>query len=173
MSKSCKQCGEDVATSIHGAWQLKRSKFCNMVCYQAYHRRKKIVHCGKCGKTFSVGMSNRKQFCSARCRYKAARKDGTRYISGNGYVYIHKRDHPDGRYTRGWILEHRLIAEQTLGRRLRPGECVHHVNGIRADNRPENIIVCDNHGEHVKHHLRGYHGWIIGVIAPPNRAHAG
>lgn len=48
-----------------------------------------------------------------------------------GYVSIRK----DGK-TR---LEHRLVMEQMLGRALLPGENVHHKNGQRGDNRPENL----------------------------------
>ena len=59
------------------------------------------------------------------------RSDGTGSIDPNGYVNVQV----DNRR----MLQHRLVMEQMIGRELLPTENVHHINGQRADNRPENL----------------------------------
>lgn len=44
---------------------------------------------------------------------------------------------PNGTYAQ--ILEHRLVMQRQMGRPLLPDESVHHINGVRTDNRPENL----------------------------------
>lgn len=70
----------------------------------------------------------------------------------DGYVYILRPEHP-GATKDGYVLEHRLVAEQLLGRSLRADEDAHHKNGVRHDNRPENIEVLQ-HSQHIKHHYQ-------------------
>lgn len=60
------------------------------------------------------------------------RKGGGLWRTKEGYLR-------DTSYGRGIKFAHRLVMEEMLGRPLRQGETVHHRNGIRSDNRPENL----------------------------------
>lgn len=77
------------------------------------------------------------------CRSKRRKEQGERLNKQ------HQIEHgPRYRNLQGYILvqvngtyepEHRVVLEQQLGREMRQGESVHHKNGVRDDNRPENL----------------------------------
>ena len=62
----------------------------------------------------------------------------------SGYVRIFKPDHPFSNKS-GYILEHRLVMELNIGRYLLPSENIHHRNGVRDDNRLENLELWQTH----------------------------
>lgn len=57
----------------------------------------------------------------------------------DGYVFIRMPDHPRASSYTGRVREHIVVMEKILGRHLTAGEEVHHKNGVRNDNRPENL----------------------------------
>ena len=61
-----------------------------------------------------------------------------RHTNKDGYVYVYYRAHPNCD-KEGRVFEHRLVMEEKLGRYLLPFESVHHKNGVRKDNRIENL----------------------------------
>lgn len=69
----------------------------------------------------------------------------------NGYVEVNCPAHPKA-HSSGFVYAHILAAEQKLNRHLSDIEVVHHLNGIRTDNRPENLIVFKSNSDHSRYH---------------------
>lgn len=70
-----------------------------------------------------------------------------------GYIRVYAPGHPESD-SRGRAFEHRLIASDVLGKPLPAGACVHHVNGDPADNRPDNLVICQDADFHNLLHAR-------------------
>lgn len=71
-----------------------------------------------------------------------------------GYVLVMVGlGHPMANH-QGRVLEHRLLMAETIGRMLQPEEVVHHINGVKDDNRIENLQLFSSATDHVSHHWR-------------------
>lgn len=77
---------------------------------------------------------------------------GGRSVASNGYVLIRVGIDHHLADVRGYAYEHRVVAEQHLGRKLKPGEVVHHKNHNKQDNRPENLEVHKSIAHHFVEH---------------------
>jgi hypothetical protein len=109
-------------------------------------------HLGKKRKPFSkiwkkrIGEAGKKRKGILAGGYKG----GIKHLS-NGYIFILSHDHPN-KTKEGYVLEHRLVMEKKIGRILKKKEVVHHINEIRNDNRPENLMLFNNLTEHINYH---------------------
>lgn len=157
----CPTCGVE-RTVTH-----PRLKFCSRECRNRSYSRSKPRHCRRCGVEFTPFGSGRYYYCPACnlcgvegcteprtdgnwCDMHSMRiqrtgdhgpahrvpnnpKAGQGHVNKNGYRVLTIKGKT--------VAEHRIVMERILGRPLHPWENIHHKNGIRTDNRPENLEV--------------------------------
>lgn len=168
----CPTCGTDVYRTAREITEGKR-QYCSKACSDIGKIKEPVVKtCLTCGKTMTLKPSQGGlQYCSRKCmgvgitkrpmershNGRLARKDQ------QGYVMVFEPDHPNKSF-HGWQYEHRLVAERTIGRYLDSSEHVHHINGIKDDNRPENLAVMDGI-EHAALSARDYRDFIERELA--------
>lgn len=120
--------------------------FCSREHYFAFNkgtkrtRQRNHMVCDQCGISFprhASGVRGEHVYCGVNCAAAARGIDnaplpvGTVRLTTGGYFSLKTEG--------GWRPEHRVVMEQVLGRSLRAFENVHHLNGDRGDNRPENL----------------------------------
>ena len=153
VEKICPKCGNKFSD------KNKKKIYCSDKCYSnakayrnyirnGYHLNKKGI-CIRCKKEYWLKSYDQK-YCSSECSANAQKKylsipqclaEASRKLDKKlGYVRVYCPLHPKAN-TWGYVYEHRLIVEGMIGRQLTDQEHIHHINGKRWDNSPENLQI--------------------------------
>ena len=145
----CNDCGTESIIIWH-----------NYILAQTKHNRNGETFCRKCSAKRSAkaktGTKWKKKPEHIKIGPNHPSWKGGKYITTDGYVMVNvevgsiKTENEIGwnRYKR----EHFLVMEEHLGRKLKKGEVIHHINGIKTDNRIENLFLLINDKEHRQLH---------------------
>lgn len=152
-AKPCEWCSKEMYVRP-GA--VDRQRFCSKKCHDLWQRRNREDRtCETCGTIFDRPPSwetrQVARYCSNRCEslgriqrpLDRMHNDKPARLDNHGYVWVWEPEHAQSAPYKGWIAEHRLVAEGIIGRELTSEDEVHHINRIRHDNRPENLEVLD------------------------------
>jgi hypothetical protein len=88
----------------------------------------------------------------------------TKRVFKGDYIYAVVKNHPNAtKY--GYVLEHRIVMENKLGRLLGKNEVVHHIDENKRNNDPDNLEL-KTRSDHTKHHKQGTAKPLVNLICP-------
>lgn len=117
IERVCRSCGEVRSLAV---WRVRKDAgACSGLCLTCYNR---LV----------------RPLTAPHASHMSPRYKGGRIYNSHGYIELRLPTHPMAD-PKGYVLEHHLVMSKHLGRSLTREESVHHRNGKRDDNRPENL----------------------------------
>lgn len=128
-----------------------------------YDRKAICFRCGIEFERYPGKQKNERTFCSRDCYHEQLGEDNPkRRVNQKGGLTLEERkkirksrlgtgegksyEKTFGRHT------HRLVMEEKIGRNLKPGEVVHHIDGDIRNNSPDNLMLFQSQAEHLKWH---------------------
>lgn len=119
--------------------KVKSTRTCSVECGNRLKEAKKEMRCETCGETYiRPHGKTKRRFCSRSCAMVGRNRTGQK-AHPEGETYKHSGGYIQVKHHGKWMMQHRLVMEGVLGRKLDPNERIHHKNGVRDDNRPENL----------------------------------
>lgn len=154
---SCQVCGKEF--EVTPGWTRNgRRKYCSRTCSgrsALAGRRLGVRHTDESRAKMSAALGG------TRTGRRGNAWKGGRWTSQEGYVHVAISELPEDQQaiaremvpTKPYILEHRLVAAVKAGRPLTRAEVVHHLNGEKQDNRPENLVLLDQQSHSLSHRM--------------------
>lgn len=146
----CNYCGEQFLPKTHNYKAIYCTPYCRgkMTGFKVGHR----LLPGS-----EKGWIKPGQRLSPRTEFK--KKTG-KWMSKQGYIMVYSPRHPYKNSADG-VCEHRLIVEEHIGRYLSKDEIIHHINGIKTDNRLNNLEIHSKRSHAQLHHDGRYYAAVL------------
>jgi len=147
----CEQCGIEFE-----AYTSQARRFCSKSCATTYRNltdENPSYHrdiSGANNPRYGKGLSGKDNGMYGRTRELNPAWNGGRKIRPDGYIMrLAPEGHPARTAAYPYVLEHRLVMEEHLGRYLDPEEVVHHIDGDPSNNDIENLQLFANQSDHI------------------------
>lgn len=165
ITKNCLICEKEFTIKLS---RINIAKFCSVKCRGKFYSGRNAPQwnhitkkCLVCRKNFEVqsyvSKIGKGKFCSLQCYWKSKIGERAKNWKGGisynrGRIMIWQPHHPFADQ-KGYIRQSRLIMEQRLGRYPTKEEVVHHINGNKSDDHPENLWLFSSQSAHIKYEL--------------------